>query len=64
MTMFRNLGIGAGLLGASVSVSAAIPPEVTSALTEATTDVATAGSAVLGVFVAVMVIKWLAAVIL
>jgi len=49
---------------ASAQASAVIPEAVTTALSSATTDVAAAGGAVLAVFVAIMAIKWLAAVIL
>ncbi len=60
------VGVTAMAGGALLSsqASAAIPASVTTSLTTATTDVATAGAAVLGVFVAIMAIKWLAAVIL
>lgn len=50
---------GTALVLASTSASAALPADVATKMGEAITDIGTAGALVIGVIIAIKVIKWI-----
>lgn len=56
----KNLAVAVGVFfGLVGTASAAIPESVTTAITTATTDVGTAGAAILGVVIAIVAFAWI-----
>jgi len=58
-----KVATGTALMVAASSASAAVPADVTTAITTGATDVATLGSAILTVIVAIVGFNWLRRVI-
>lgn len=57
--VYRAVAVSAAFVLGATGAHAAVPADVTTAISTAVTDVGTVGAAILGVIVAIMAFKWL-----